>query len=371
MIVYDYLLAVKRTLRSVYFPVLLIILAFSLTASVSLGQSESMPVAGVCDLDGSISSIRITEYLCENNYTVCPDEETLRQRIASGEYNCGVVIPAGFDSMLYAGQLENAVTFIASPTSFLRGIYENHVTAAIFSELAPIISANSMTDVDITTDEVVEKYRDLFDEGSPFSFDIQYVGAEQATDSNVNYSRARSYSLAIAALLIFVMLMYSVCELVSGDIKSVSHRIGMKNILLHSVIPGMSVRITGIMLAAALSAVVSIPLNKSNELGGILLPILAYCLAVTAFAFFAAALLADAAKLQILTFFIFISALVLCPVYVDISLFVPWAEYVRLLAVPYWLWIYADSMIYAIILAVLLPISCLALWMRFSHKAVE
>ena len=368
---YHYLLAVKRTLRSLYFPILLVIFTFALIASVSLGENEGMPIAGVCDFDESITSKNIVAYLRQNSYELCPDEKTLRERVSSGEYNCGVVIPEGFEALLKADKLDKAVTFIASPSSFLRAIYTNHVTAAIFSEYAPIMSAASISDSSITKDEVIAEYRDMMADGAPFTFDIEYIEAKAPTSSQNRDVRTSSYSLAIASMLIFVMLMYSVCDLLSKDIKNIRGRIGMKNTLLHSVIPNMGIRIIGIILASIAAAFVSFLINKNTPLTELLSPIFIYSIATAALALFAASVFADAAKIQIFTFFVVILGFVLCPIYIDVSIMLPFAKYMRLLTSPYWLWIFADNTLYSSIPIILLPISCLALYKRFAQKPVK
>ncbi len=368
---YHYLLALKRTLRSLYFPILLVIFTFALIASVSLGENEGMPIAGVCDFDESITSKNIVSYLTENSYELCPDEKTLRERVSTGEYNCGVVIPEGLEDLLKSDKLDKAVTFIASPSTFLRAIYSNHVTAAIFSEYAPIMSAASISDASITKDEVVAEYRDMMADGAPFTFDIEYVEAVATASSQNTDVRTRSYSLAIASLLIFVMLMHGVCDLISKDIKSLCGRIGMKNTLLHNVIPNMSVRIIGIMLASTAAALVSFLMNKNTTLTELLLPIFIYSIAIATLALFAAAIFADSAKIHIFTFFIFILGLVLCPIYIDVSLMLPFAKYMRLLTAQYWLWIFSDTPLLMFIPIILLPISCLALYKRFAQMPVK
>ncbi|MBQ8250145.1 MAG: ABC transporter permease [Clostridia bacterium] len=367
---YNYILAVKRTLRSVYFPTLLIIFAFALIASVSLGESESMPIAGVCDFDESVSSKNIVKHLSENGFELCTDEKELREKVSSGEYNCGVIIPKGFNELLMSDNIDKSVTFITSPSSFLLSIYSNHVMTAIFSEYAPIISANSITDTTITADEVIAEYRDMMADGAPFTFAVEYVEADGESSPQAP-DRSRTYSLAVASLLILVMLMYGVCDLVTKDIEACSHRIGMKNTLIHSVIPNMSVRIIGIMLATITAAFVSFLINKNTTLTELFLPIFLYSLAIATLALFAAAIFRSAARIQIFTFFLFILGLVLCPIYIDISLLLSTVKYIRLFTAPYWLWIFADNPFYALIPVILLPISCLALYKRFAKKPVK
>lgn len=364
---YALALAVKRVLRSVYFPVLLFVLTLSLIASVSLGQSEELPLAGVCDLDGSAASARVALYLTENHFEVCENEDELRRRISAGEYNCGVVLPDGFEKRLQTGDTEGAVPFISSPTSFVLAVYKNHAAAAIFSEYAPFLSAAALKDTDISQEEVIKTYRDMMDGGLLFSFDIEYVEASFAPED----TRARTYAMTASAVLIFVMLMYSACELLTKDMAELPHRVGMKATLLYAVIPGMAVRAAGILLAAAIAAVVSFFAHASTALAELLLPIFAYTLAVTALAMLTAALFRDAGKIRIFTFFILLASFVLCPVYIDAALLVPLLKYLRLFVAPCWLWLCADAPWLVFLAAAAVPLSFAALYARFVHRAVR
>ena len=332
-----YLLSLKRAWRSVYFPVLLLILTLSLVLSVSLGESEEIPLAGVCDLDGSISSARVCRYLLDNHFVLCQEETALRERIASGDLSCGVILPANFENILLTGNVAGSVRFITSPTSFLPHLYKNHVTAALFSEHAAIISAEALAGTDIARDELIQTYREMMDEGVLFSFETEYADSAGTAAPQSSDLPVRNYAMSTASLLIFVMLVFSVCDLLTGDMRALPGRIGAKHTILYAVIPSMAVRIAGILLASAA-------------------------------ALLTAALFPRATALRIFTFFVLLGSFVLCPVYLDAALFLPVIRYVRPLFPPYWLWILAGCPAFALLIVVMLPLSLIALSIRLKHK---
>lgn len=365
---YSYILAAKRAWRSVYFPVLLLLLGVSLIAAVFLGTQEELPLAGVCDLDGSITSGRICSYLLDNHFVVCENESDLRDGVASGKWNCGILIPRGFEAMLQAGDIEGAVRFITSPASLYVPLYKNHATAAIFTEHAAVISANALEGTDISREELTETYRALMDEGLLFSFDIAYVeGSADVTDW-ASTQRARDYVLSVASLLIFVMLTYSVCDLLSRDMRVLPSRVGAKQAILHAVVPHMIVRIAGIMLTVGIAAAVSQLWNGISPLADLVIPLCLYTLAVSAAALLLAAIVPDPSALRIYTFFILIAAFALCPIYIDAALFFPAIRYIRLLLPPYWLWMWAENITSAWLLAAAIPLSVTAIFVRFRHR---
>ena len=363
-----YLLSLKRAWRSVYFPVLLLILTLSLVLSVSLGESEEIPLAGVCDLDGSISSARVCRYLLDNHFVLCQEETVLRERIASGDLSCGVILPANFEDILLTGNVAGSVRFITSPTSFLPHLYKNHVTAALFSEHAAIISAEALAGTDIDRDELIQTYREMMDEGVLFSFETEYADSAGTAAPQSSDLPVRNYAMSTASLLVFVMLMFSVCELLTGDMRALPGRIGAKYTILYAVIPSMAVRIAGILLASAAAAGVSFLWNGSTVLASLLIPICLYTLAASAAALLTAALFPRATALRIFTFFVLLGSFVLCPVYLDAALFLPVIRYVRPLFPPYWLWILAECPAFALLIVVMLPLSLIALSIRLKHK---
>lgn len=366
---YGYLLSLKRAWRSVYFPVLLLILTLALVLSVSLSESEEIPFAGICDLDGSASSARVCEYLLDNRFLLCEEESALRAMIASGDLSCGVIIPPDFEKALLAGNVDGVVRFITSPTSFLPHLYKNHVTAALFSEHAAVISAQAMEEAGIPREELYQAYREMMNEGLLFSFETEYTDAPGAVIAGATEPRARNHAMSVASLLIFVMLMFSVCDLLTRDMQALPCRIGVKHTVLQAVIPHMAVRDAGILLAAAAAATVSFLWDGSTVLLSLLLPLCLYTLAVTAAAWLAAALFSHASALRVFTVFTVMSAFVLCPVYLDAALFVPAIRYLRPLSPPYWLWMLAERPAFALVIVVMLPLSLIALSIRHKRKA--
>lgn len=365
---YSYLLSVKHALRSVYFPVLLIVLALSLIASVPLGNSEELPTAGVCDLDGSVTSGRICAYLLDNHFVVCNDESDLRDLVASGKLNCGIVIPPDFESTLLTGDISGAVRFISSPASFLLPLYKNHAAAALFTEHAAVISANALNGTDIPREELIQTYREMMDEGLLFSFDIEYAASDADTSDLTSSTRARSYALSVASLIVFVMVTYSVCDLLAGDMQVLPCRIGVRRTVFHAILPHMAVRVAGILFATSTAAAVSFLWHGDTTVAELILPISLYTLSVSAAALLIAAIAADSSAVRVCTFFVVIASFALCPIYLDTALLSPVIHYIRPLCPTYWLWILAQSPAWALILIPAAPLSLLALFARFKAK---
>ena len=362
---YSFILALKRTLRSIYVPVMLLVMAVAIFFAPLLGHEEELPPAGICDLDNSEYSRLVCDYLLQNRFEMCSDEETLRTKVSKSEYDCGIIIPEGFEENLLRADLGEAIVFLDSPLSYQPELYRNHVGAAVFGEVAPYISVKHLTDTDIAPESVIAKYREMTAGGADFSFVLETTEAVEITENG----HARTYVFGAAAILIFAFMMYAVCDVLSGDIAAISHRIGMKNTIVYTVIPDMCVRILGVITAVFLAAFASRLILGDSTLLSLIGPLVLYTVLAASFGIMLAALLANTGRIQIYTFFMLIMALVLCPIYIDLSLFADWLNIFRCIIPPYWLWLSESSgVIMLLITVVSVPLSLGAMYLRFARK---
>ncbi len=355
-------IASMRALRTVYFPVLLIILAITLYFAPVLGEKEAIPPAGICDLDDTEISRRVVEYLTRNGYTVFGNEKTMREMISDGKLNCGAVINEGFESLMHADMANNAVTFIKTPITYSVGVYQSHISSAIFSEIAPIIAADELSGTNITERDILDEYKHLTDTTVRFSLSVETVESDEAP----TISRSMTYLLAAASFIIFAIIMHSVCSVLWQDLNSAALRIGIDRTIIHLIIPDIAVRLLGIFLSVTISAISALLICGDSLIATLLPSLFSYTLFVTALAVIVSSILRDRALIQVFSFFVLILSLIFCPIYIDMSVTLRWVENFRVLAPPYWLWMCGGhplSLICAVPLSVL---SLFAVRLRFS-----
>ncbi len=330
------LIALKRCLRTVYFPVLLCVLALVLCIMPRIGREEKIPPAGVCDLDGSATTEQIIAMLSENGFVLYPDEDSLRADVTSGVLDCGAIFPCGFSAMVEENRVDGVVTFLTAPLSHAPGMYRNHLTAAVFAQIAPIISAEAFDASGVSKEDVTAKYREIAEGGLMFTFRVESASGE-APSSEMG---ARSYTMGAAALLIFAMMMHSICHILQYDVKPLGMHLGRGRTVLSAVLPALSVRVAGICLAVLAATVVSGDGILSELLPALVLYTLLLGTGSLLVLSFAPLGGTDGGKLRILTFFVLLAALVLCPILYDAALLFPWVWVLRLLCPPYWLWLF-------------------------------
>ncbi len=362
--IYHFYLALVRAMRTVYFPVMIAVFAVAVYFAPTLGGDESIRPAAICDLDGSEISERVTDTLRDYGFETCDSEELMRERIASGQYDCGAILPRGFGDRLAKSDLGGAVDFIVTPTSYADDMYRNYITAAVYTEYAPYITYDALRETELTKGEVLQAYRDRLEAGILFSFDIE------STDENVTVSaeRPRTYTLAAVAFLVFAIMTYTVCDVLKGDIASISGRLGAGRVMILSVIPTLIVRVAFVILAYGIAAYIRSAVQNDEMLAELFLAVAGYAVSVTAFALFLATLLGDSGRIEIVSFYILILSLILCPVYMDLAALVPVLGRVRLFAPPYWMWLFANGEISPLVsLAALIP-ATLAFYLRSRKR---
>lgn len=364
---YNFILALKRAVRTVYFPVLLAVFAVALYFAPTFGRGEAVPPSGICDYDKSITSERIVKYLTENNFVVCDDEAQMLRMVSGGEYDCGVIIPKGFEERMAALDMEQSIIFYESPLSYAPNLVRGHVSSAVFGEYTPYLTADTIKELGVTLEDVLEHYRIHADMGALFSFNIETVNSVVSEEDE----RALAYTFGIASLLIFAVLMYAACDLLSLDIVTMAPRIGMKKVLFGTVIPGMAVRVVGVLAAALVAASAAFEIRGDALLFSVLPAVCIYTVLIASWALLCTALFADTAKIQVFTFFILLLSLILCPIYLDASILIKWVEYFRYLIMPYWLWVCNENILSALLILPALAIAFGSLYLKFTKKPIR
>ncbi len=353
-------LAFKRAMRTVYVPVILLICAATAFFAPLMSKEEELPMAGVYSADNSEMARRTVDYLLDNLFEECEDEETLREKIARGEYNCGVVIYEDFEKRIKNCDSEGLVLYLTTPSSFTPIIYQNHIMTAVYKEYAPYLTASLISDEHFVDHEVVDRYFDMMSEGGRFTFEVM-------REDNVTVGeneRAFAYTVGLSALLIFALIMYGVCSTVAVDLESMKDRIGAGKTIRYSVIPSLAVRAVGVILAFSAGILLSAAYSGNTELIRVIGAVAVYTLLVTGFGVIVAAVCRQVKAIQTVTFFILVAGLMLCPIYYDVSVLLPWIEVFRNIIPPYWLWICDESiLVMSAVTVVVLPGSFALLYM--------
>ena len=329
-----WLFAGKRCFHSISFPIMMIMLILVLPLTAGLGRvSEQLP-AGVVDMDGSALSQRIVEELTENGFVCFDEASVLTKAVGTGEADCGVILPEGLASMMEQGAIGKEIQVICSAQSMAKDMYLGHVSAALFAELAPFITAKELEAYEIPLSAVLEEYHAMLADGYAFSFEVLTEDGLPAPE-NVH---AESLMLGVTAVLLFIAISMTVAELVHKDMKSVTQRIGKKQAFCRVLLPGITLRTGLLWLATIAGLLISEPVTDGFNETSLIVPALLYGLLICVLSLVLAMLCSDSRVLYLLLFVVLIAAVVICPIYIDIAVISPVLEKLRNLIPVYWLW---------------------------------
>lgn len=329
-----WLFAGKRCFHSISFPIMILMMLLVLPLTAGLGRvSEQLP-AGVVDMDESALSQRIVAELSKNGFVHYDAEAVLTEAVGTGEADCGIILPKGLAEQMSQGTIRKEIRVICSAQSIAKDMYLGHVSAAVFAELAPYISAKELEPLGIPTEAVLEEYHAMLAGGYAFSFELLTETGLPAPE-NV---QAESLMLGVTAVLLYIAISMTVAELVHKDVKSVVLRIGRKRALCRVLIPGLTLRLCFLWLATTVGLLLSEPVTEGFRESTLVLPTLVYCLLICALSLGFALLCPDSRVLYLLLFVVLIAAVVICPIYIDIAVVSPALGKVRDLIPVYWLW---------------------------------
>lgn len=323
------LFMLKRTLRR--WPVFLLLLLAPVFA-VQLSGAQETPPAGLYMPENDPVSARVAEHLLDNGFVLCDDPETMGERVRIGELDCGAVFPEGFADRVADGELEGCIRFYVSPTSYTPELYKSHVTAAVYREYAPYISAEAFSGTEVSEADVVAEYEAMFAGGHAFSFDV-IVGDGMADPENI---KARSLAMGAAAILMCTVVFAFCAEILEKSFRPMLGRLGLGRCVYSVLLPETLLN----ALWAALFGGAGLYLAGFPEL---VLPVFIYAALLTGVGTLFASLFKSAKLVYILLPIIVICSAALCPVYTDLALLVPAVENVRSLLPAYWLWLIPED----------------------------
>ncbi len=329
-----YLLALKNTLRSQSFVLLLLLCVAGIFLIGRSDLADRKPPAGVCDQSDSEQGTRITSCLAENGFLPFDDPEEMREMVARGELDCALILPHDLAERLRSGELEGAVPFVSAPSSYMPHMYRNLAAAALFSERAPYITADALRDTGITEDAVIEKYFSYYEDGYAFAFDV-------VTESGVavpENTKARSLTLGALSVILFVLVFSSVWDALGGSFHSLCRRIGFLQSVRSFLLPSAAVRVLLIAIPILLSLWIAGQWAEANYCLALIPATLIYTILLVGLALLVSFLLPKREHMLVLFPFLGAATLAVCPVFSDASILSPVLAAVRAVLPTYWLW---------------------------------
>lgn len=352
--------ALKRTVSSKAFMLFLLLIAVAVFAASFYGSFAGLPPAGIYNAGSGYLSQRVVALLNERGFVEYNSTEEMQNALQQGEIDCAASLPADFDARFEAGETKGIISFISTASSFAPMIYQSHISAVLFSEYAPYITAASLAEYDIPQAEVLQKYEAMLADGYAFSFEL--LSAEGVSPENV---KSHNLMMGAAAILLFIAICILSVPLLQEAFSALSLRIGMRKSLLHIILPNLAVRALFSASAAAIGLVAA-GVVQSDEFCFRLIPaVFVYCMLLMAAALLLAAICPQPRNLNILLTLLVLASLAFCPLFVDIAMLSPFLNALRFVLPCYWLWLAADHLLWLFLLSIaVLPAAAFAFLCR-------
>lgn len=348
-------LSVKRQLKRPLFVVFLLAVPAVMVFLSRLEQADSGRIAVAVYAEDEtlapevIGLLESAEGVFE--FYTAPSAEAVKEDVAARRAECGYIFGEDLKGKLDSGNYRRCITVISAPSTVLAELSMEVVYARLIEvygrELLKTYSEEGEGLSFLPEEERWEALEPLYEKyasnGSTFSF--EYVTAEEAfgedapggaADRAENAGGLAGFPVRGAgAVCMFIMGLFSAAWLVkdeeSGLFAAVS---GNRRSFCRAVSAGAPVFLLGLSVLAA----VFFSGGGENLLKEAAL-MAAYAVLVAAFSMALERLLGRAEILLGLLPFLAIASLVVCPVFADLSYFVPAFRLLRLLFVPYYyLW---------------------------------
>lgn len=319
--------AVKRLFVTPWFTLFWILILLVPVLAQRAAAEVAVPSPGYAiegNADGD--AVQMADYLEKAGFLRFDSQEALRQAVSEGRIDAGAVIPGNISSILQKGAVKESLVLIKSPNSFLPDLWQEHAVSALFGVYAPYIMADALDGSGLSEEEIFAAYRERFDSGSLFTFDIESAKGhvEPLTD------RQDRFFLGALSLLLFAAAFYAAAEPLTDDSRALSARSGRQAAFSHFFLPGAAVRYLLLWLAGAGAALWC---GRPS-----MLPALALYMLLLALFGLVLKLLPGTAWQEMLCLFLLLLSLALCPIYSDLSLVFPAVSVIRRFLPPYWLW---------------------------------
>lgn len=257
------------------------------------------------------------------------DEGQLKALVAAGRWECGYLLPENLDKRLETGQLARLVTRVDSPATSLGGVLDWSVAAAILNSYAPTLANKSLAAAGVLPKEGAALYESLaaklFAPQALLKMDVVPVNTTSVPTVGGALLTAASLVRGVVALLLLVFS--CLCAVWFADDRQTGffQRLRPYSSTVRLYLPTLAAATVLHVAAGLLSlglAVAFFPAYFGDFLGEAAL-LLLYMLPLGAFSFLLAMLFSNRELLVCLLPFLLVACLLLCPVLVDLSAYVP------------------------------------------------
>lgn len=345
LVYYEIQLKLWMRKRICWLQILFLALLLFLVGSIHLPDEKNSKI-GLAGVNGTITQ-SITEQLVQKKgvyqFVEYEDTEQLKEAVRSGELECGFVFADHFDELYEKGAMEDSIAYVHTPFTTKGLAVKETVYGAFLKQYGEkLLQQNQETITGQSSEEVsmmlTERYRYYLNSDSIFHTEVHYEATNTTESADNHWNAANVFGGVIAGVTFLAIYLAGASFLEERNRKVLSqlergkrHRFECAGILASAtpiLLIGSSLSVWNTMqtgIGAAMGSVTGFVFT--GEIFRMLLLVGASLL------FTAAAMCifrSSTGMLSALPVFLLMQIIV-CPVFVDVSFYVPAVKYIRYL----------------------------------------
>lgn len=344
-----FLLSCKRQLKKTFFLVLLLLIPAGVSMFHQIEKEDSGRISIALFTDGDEWNRKVAETLVKGEHSfefyLSDTLEALKNDVASGRAECGYHFPAGFREMLENGDYKRSVRLYASPSTVAHKLSSEVVFAGLFQVLGrellkeytvtgrPFEEARAQGMVDLEPESVWARLEPLYDQylenGSTFAFEYETAGNGPIRKDSVT---AVFPVRGIGAVFIFVMGLTAAVTAAEDEKRGFFLRFsaGRKRIY-------MMVQLAVPILLSCLCVCGCLLLSDSfRGAGPEWAALFVYGMMTLVFSGLLLFTIKNSLVIAGLIPFFILGSMIICPIFADLSAFVPIIGVLRHFFLPYY-----------------------------------
>lgn len=311
-------------------------------------KENSSPKIGIYMYDNDSLSHEAAEALVFGSndvvtYYIADSEDSLRQSIIKGDTDCGYVFRENLNEKIRSGNYRNSILLLKSPSSVMSSLSSEMVFFTIFREFGKDTAINYIADNDAfarVKDSAVSYVDERFDYylNGPATFhvnfktlDISSAATEYSMQTTDYNAQSDLFPLrGILSVIIFLGGLFGSVQWLTdkenGVFITLPTHFSSTSRIMYPLVPTILFAISSIVTLIAAGIFTA----TSKEV----LAMLIYIILVTAFSVFMSLIIRHSHLLIAVVPAIILCALVCCPIFFDLSSYMPFIAVIRKFLVP-------------------------------------
>ena len=191
------------------------------------------------------------------------DEETVRKRVASSQWDCGLVLAEDLDARLAAGDGREGITLLTGPGTTVAPLIREVVTAALSEEIAPALAGNYLLEQGVVSrvEDLSPALREPLPEESRVHVQAELLHGEGMRPLDLRGDSLRRSAEGTLAVLLLVWTLFAALDLGRWRERPIARRLAPLRSPLILLLPQLLAALLPIGAGAALALCVGLGLE--------------------------------------------------------------------------------------------------------------